>query len=199
MLQPSYPSCKYNNWNAATSKQSKQQNACQDYIHPLNNKTTVTYVIMQTTQKDSFFFNNWFIIWNIWGYGIRSFRFKVVLIRTQAVKFCKKFDYFKKSLHLNKKTFWLNINQSLSQVCETIYWNIHRLKLFDNWINCNCCCCWYTSNHRGMLTQGWCWGKDKQAFLVVKLTFLLDCIRGSQQRFPLRCFEKHFSGYPEHF
>ena len=165
---------------------------------PLNNKTTVSYVIMQTTQKDSFFFNNWFIIWNIWGYEIRSFRFKVVLIRTQAVKFCKKFDYFKKSLHLNKKTFWLNINQSLSQVCETIYWNIHRLKLFDNWINCNCCCCWYTSNHRGMLTQGWCWGKDKQAFLVVKLTFLLDCIRGSQQRFPLRCFEKHFSGYPEH-
>ena len=32
LLQPSYPSCKYNNWNAATSKQSKQQNTCQDYI-----------------------------------------------------------------------------------------------------------------------------------------------------------------------
>ena len=55
------------------------------------------------------------------GFGNQSFRFKVVLIRTQAVKFCKKFDYFKKSLHLNKKTFWVNINQSLSQVCETIY------------------------------------------------------------------------------
>ena len=27
----------------------------------------------------------------------------VVLIRTQAVKSCKKFDHFKKSLHLNKK------------------------------------------------------------------------------------------------
>ena len=111
LLKPFHLSCKYNNWNAATSKQSKQQNAFQDYIHPLNNKTTVTYVIMQTTQKDSFFFNNWFIIWNIWGYEIRSFRFKVVLIRTQAVKFCKKFDYFKKSLPLNKKTFWVNINQ----------------------------------------------------------------------------------------
>ena len=67
LLKPFHLSCKYNNWNAATSKQSKQQNACKDYIHPLNNKTTVTYVIMQTTQKDSFFFNNWFIIWNIWG------------------------------------------------------------------------------------------------------------------------------------
>ena len=32
LLQPSYPSCKYNNWNAVTSKQSKQQNTCQDYI-----------------------------------------------------------------------------------------------------------------------------------------------------------------------
>ena len=31
-------------------------------------------------------------------------RFKVVLIWTQAVKFCKKFqDHVKKSLHLNKK------------------------------------------------------------------------------------------------
>ena len=32
LLQPSYPSCKYNNWNAATSKQSKQENTCQDYM-----------------------------------------------------------------------------------------------------------------------------------------------------------------------
>ena len=32
LLQPSYPPCKYNNWNAAKSKQSKQQNTCQDYM-----------------------------------------------------------------------------------------------------------------------------------------------------------------------
>ena len=32
LLQPSYTSCKYNNWNAATSKQRKQQNTYQDYI-----------------------------------------------------------------------------------------------------------------------------------------------------------------------
>ena len=37
------------------------------------------------------------------GFGNQSFRFKVVLIRTQAVKFCKKFDHFKKRFHLNKK------------------------------------------------------------------------------------------------
>ena len=113
LLKPFHLSCKYNNWNAATSKQSKQQNACKGYIHPLNNKTTVTYVIMQTTQKDSFFF---LIIDSLFEiYGVRnpviSIQSEVVLIRTQAVKFCKKFDYFKKSLPLNKKTFWLNINQ----------------------------------------------------------------------------------------
>ena len=32
LLQPSYPSCRYKNWNAATSEQSKQKNTCQDYI-----------------------------------------------------------------------------------------------------------------------------------------------------------------------
>ena len=68
---------------------------------------------MQTTQKDSFFF---LIIDSLFEiYGVRnpviSIQSEVVLIRTQAVKFCKKFDYFKKSLPLNKKTFWLNINQ----------------------------------------------------------------------------------------
>ena len=68
----------------------------------LNNKTTVTYVMMQTTQKDSFF-KIIDSLRNICGYGNRSFRFKVVLIRTQAVKFCKTFDHFKKRLHLNKK------------------------------------------------------------------------------------------------
>ena len=68
----------------------------------VNNKTTVTYVMMQTTQKDSFF-KIIDSLRNICGYGNRSFRFKVVLIRTQAVKFCKTFDHFKKRLHLNKK------------------------------------------------------------------------------------------------
>ena len=123
---------------------------------PLNNKTTVSYVIMQTTQKDSFFFNNWFIIWNIWGYEIRSFRFKVVLIRTQAVKFCKKFDHFTKILNLNKKNI-LGFSFCVSQVCETIYRYINRLKLFDNWINCNCCCCWYTSKERNCIETTCIW------------------------------------------
>ena len=52
--------------------------------------------MMQTTQKDSFFLNNWFIN-EIHGGNETS------LIRTQAVKFWKKFDHFKKRLHLNKK------------------------------------------------------------------------------------------------
>ena len=58
--------------------------------------------MMQTTQKDSFF-KIIDSLMNICGYGNRSFRFKVVLIRTQAVKFCKTFDHFKKRLHLNRK------------------------------------------------------------------------------------------------
>ena len=37
----------------------------------------------------------------------------------------------KKSLHLNKKNI-LGEYFSLSQVCETIYQYIHRLKLLDN-------------------------------------------------------------------
>ena len=37
------------------------------------------------------------------GVGNRLFQFKVFLIRTQAVKFCKKVYHFKKSLLLNKK------------------------------------------------------------------------------------------------
>ena len=68
----------------------------------VNNKTTVTYVMMQTTQKDSFFkiIDSLMKYMGVWKPVIR---FKVVLIRTQAVKFCKKFDQFKKRLHLNKK------------------------------------------------------------------------------------------------
>ena len=52
--------------------------------------------MMQTTQKDSFFLNNWFIN-EIYGCNETS------LTRTQVVKFWKKFDHFKKRLHLNKK------------------------------------------------------------------------------------------------
>ena len=69
---------------------------CRIFDPSLNNKTTVTYVMMQTTQKDSFFLNNWFIN-EIYGGNETS------LIRTQAVKFWKKFDHFKTRLHLNKK------------------------------------------------------------------------------------------------
>ena len=35
-----------------------------------------------------------------WKFGNRSFRYKVVSIRTQAVKLHKNFDHFKKSLQL---------------------------------------------------------------------------------------------------
>ena len=75
---------------------------CRVFDPSLNNKTTVTYVMLQTTKKDSFFkiidsLTKYMGVWK------PSFRFNVVLIRTQAVYFCKKFDYFKKCLHLNKK------------------------------------------------------------------------------------------------
>ena len=54
-----------------------------------------------------------------------------------------------------RKTFW--VFHSLSQVCETTYRYIHRLKLFDNWINCNCCCCWYTSKERNCIETTCIW------------------------------------------
>ena len=69
---------------------------CRVFDPSLNNKTTVTYVMMQTTQKDSFFLKIDALM-KYMGFGNQSFRFKVVLIRTQAVKFCKKFDHFKKT------------------------------------------------------------------------------------------------------
>ena len=99
LLQPSYPSC---------IEKQQHLNKVNNRIHVkityrvfypsllVNNKTTVTYVMMQTTQKDSFFLNNWFIN-ELYGGNETS------LIRTQAVKFWKKFDHFKKRLHLNKK------------------------------------------------------------------------------------------------
>ena len=75
---------------------------CRIFDPSLNNKTTVTYVMMQTTQKDSFFkiIDSLMKYMGVWKPVIR---FKVVLIRTQTGKFCKKFDHFKKRLHLNKK------------------------------------------------------------------------------------------------
>ena len=54
-----------------------------------------------------------------------------------------------------RKTFW--VFHSLSQVCETIYRYIHGLKLFDNWVNCNCCCCWYTSKERNCIETTCIW------------------------------------------
>ena len=69
---------------------------CRVFDPSLNNKTRVTYVMMQTTQKDSFFkiIDSLMKYMGVWKPVIR---FKVVLIRTQAVKFCKKFDHFKKT------------------------------------------------------------------------------------------------------
>ena len=109
--------------------------------------------------------------------------------------FAKSLFTSKKVCIWTRKTFWVNIFHSISFTGTYI---LKKFQLFDNWINCNCCCCWYTSkernyiettcfnikglcikrasNHRGMLTQGWYWGKDKQAFLIVKLTFSLNCV-----------------------
>ena len=57
--------------------------------------------MMQTTQKDSFFkiIDSLMKYVGVWK-PVISIQSR--LIRTQAVKFCKKFDHFKKSLHLNK-------------------------------------------------------------------------------------------------
>ena len=141
----------------------------------LNNKTTVTYIMMQTKQKDSFFKNNWFINEIYGDMETGHFHSKSFWYELKQWNFAKRLITSKKVCIWTRKTFWVNIFHSLSQVCETIYRYIHRLKVFDNWINCNCCCCWYTlkewnrnnlymkglciktaSNHRGMLTQGWC-------------------------------------------
>ena len=61
LLQPSYPSCKYNNIIEMQQHLNKVNNrihvkiTCRVFDLSLNNKTTVTYVMMQTKQKDSFF------------------------------------------------------------------------------------------------------------------------------------------------
>ena len=108
LLKPFHLSCKYNNWNAATSKQSKQQNACKDYIHPLNNKTTVTYVIMQTTQKDSFFFLIIDSLFEIYG-GTESGHFdsKSFWYELKQWNFAKSLITSQKVWIWIRKTFWV--------------------------------------------------------------------------------------------
>ena len=69
--------------------------------------------------------------------------------------FAKSLITSKKVCIWTRKTFW--VFHSLIQVCETIYRYIHRLKLFDNWINFNCCCCWYTLKERNCIETTCIW------------------------------------------
>ena len=124
---------------------------CRIFDPSLNNKTTVTYVMMQTTQKDSFFKNNWFINEIHEGMENGHFVSKSFWYELKQWNFTKSLITSKRVCIWTKKHFgWILIFHSLSQVCEIIYWNIHRLKLFGNWINCNCCC-WYTSKERNCI------------------------------------------------
>ena len=128
---------------------------CRVFDPSLNNKTTVTYVMMQTTQTDSFFkiIDSLIKYMGVW--------IPVILIQSHfdtnssSEILQKSLITSKKVCFWTRKTFW--VFHSLSQVCETIYQYIHRLKLFDNWINCNCCCCWYTSKERNCIETTCIW------------------------------------------
>ena len=120
---------------------------CRVFVPSLNNKTTVTYVMMQTTQKDSFF-------------EIIDSLMKYMGVWKPVISIQSRFDTNSSSEILQKvwslqKTFSFEQEKHfgffLSQVCGTIYRYIHGLKLFDNWVNCNCCCCWYTSKERNCI------------------------------------------------
>ena len=85
----------------------------------LNNKTTITYVMMQTTQKDSFFkiidlLMKYMGVWKPVWYELRQWNFEKSLITS------------KKVCIWTRKKFW--VFHSLSEVCETICRYIHRLK-----------------------------------------------------------------------
>ena len=85
----------------------------------VNNKTTVTYVMMQTTQKDSFFkiidsLMKYMGVWKPVRYELRQWNFEKSLITS------------KKVCIWTRKAFW--VFHSSSQVCETICRYIHRLK-----------------------------------------------------------------------
>ena len=128
---------------------------CRVFDPSLNNKTTVTYVMMQTTQKDSLFLNNWFINEIYGGMETGHFDSKSFWYELKQWNFAKSLITSKNVCIWTRKTFW--VFHSLSQVCETIYRYIHRLKLFDNWINCNCCCCWYTSKEQNCIETTCIW------------------------------------------
>ena len=105
-----------------------------------------------------FFKNNWFINEIYGGMETGHFDSKLFWYELKQWNFAKSFKITSKKVCIwTRKTFWVNIFHSLSQVCETIYRYIHRLKLFDNWINCNCCCCWYTSKERNCLETTCIW------------------------------------------
>ena len=129
---------------------------CRVFDPSLNNKTTVTYVMMQTTQKDSFFkiidsLKKYMGVWKPVCFDLKSFWYEL-----RQWNFEKSLITSKKVCIWTRKTFW--VFHSLSQVCETIYRYIHGLKLFDNWVNCNCCCCcWYTSKERNCIETTCMW------------------------------------------
>ena len=58
--------------------------------------------------------------------GKRSYRYEVVSIRNDN------FYHFKYSLRIKKKTFWVNIPRSLSQVGKTIYSHLNWINSYQN-------------------------------------------------------------------
>ena len=104
--------------------------------------------MMQTTQKDSYFK----IIDSLMKYmGV----WKPVILIQSHFDTNSSSEILQKVCIWTRQTFW--VFHSLSQVCETIYRYMHRLKLFDNWINRNRCCCWYTSKERNCIETTCIW------------------------------------------
>ena len=106
-----------------------------------------------------FFKNNWFINEIYGGMETGHFDSKLFWYELKQWNFAKSFKITSKKVCIwTRKTFWVNIFHSVSQVCKTIYRYIHRLKLFDNWVNCNSfCCCWYTPKERNCIETTCIW------------------------------------------
>ena len=85
---------------------------CRVFVPSLNNKTTVTYVMMQTTQKDSFFKNNWFINEIYEGMENGHFDSKSFWYELKQWNFTKSLITSKRVCIWTRKTFWVNINFS---------------------------------------------------------------------------------------
>ena len=84
----------------------------------LNNKTTVTYVMMQTTQKDSFFLNNWFINEIYRGMETGHFDSKPFWYELKQWNFAKSLITSKKVAFEQEKHFGWIIFRSLKGLCH---------------------------------------------------------------------------------